>query len=182
MEKHKLKVLFSFLVFIYTLGILLIADASLGYNVIPISKPFNKVAFAISPQGWGFFTRNPRESVIDLYAMRENKYHKVIKANASLQYFWGFNRGMRFSSAQMGYFVSQIPKDKWTADDSYNLDSLIQTLTPHEVINDFSQPVHCGKYILTQTERVPWAWSKHRENIKMPRSIVVIDVKCSTNE
>ncbi len=182
MSNFKQQVLFVLLIFIYGTLIFLIADASLGYNTIPISKSFNKITFAISPQGWGFFTRNPKEPLIDLYKIKDDKIKKISIPNASLKYFWGFNRGMRISSSQIAYFADQIPEDRWIYDPSYKADSIIQVSTPFNVLNDFSYPVHCGKLLLVKTQRIPWAWSKHREKIKMPRSVVIIDVACRANE
>lgn len=182
MNNFKQQVLFAFLIFIYGSLIFYIADGSLGYNTIQINKSFNKLAFAISPQGWGFFTRNPREPLIDLYAISDDQIKKVSIPNASLKYFWGFNRGMRVSSSQIAYFMDQIPRDKWIFDHTHKPDSIIQNTIPFTVLNDFSYPFHCGKFLLAKTERIPWAWSKHREKIKMPRSVVVIDVTCRVNE
>lgn len=182
MNDFKERALFTSLVFLYCVFIFLIADASLGYNSIPISRSLNKIAFAISPQGWGFFTRNPREPLIDLYLINNHQLEKISIPNASLKYAWGFNRGMRASSSQIAYFVDQIPEDKWILDPRHKADSIIQTSDPFTVLNDFSCPVHCGKFLLAKTERIPWAWSKHEENLKIPRSVVIIDVTCRAYE
>lgn len=174
----KFKVLFVLLLFVYSLFLFLVADSSLGHNVILLTRSLNRHVYAITPQGWGFFTRNPREPLIDLYSINGKHYNRLSLPNSSLKYFWGFNRGMRFSSSQTAYFVSQIPDSKWMLDSDYDIDMLAQTIATVDVMNDFSYPLYCGKFLLVKTERIPWAWSKHRERLKMPRSVVVINVQC----
>jgi len=173
----KLKFYFYAFTIAYLVLIFVTADSSLGFNVIHLSKKTNEATFTIMPQGWGFFTRNPREPLIDMYKVTSTGLIKVTNPNSSLEYFFGFNRGMRFSSTQIGYFVEQVPERLWLKfafpNDFFNMDE-----TFFKLINDFSTPIHCGKYILTKTERVPWAWSQHLHEINMPQLLVGIEINC----
>ena len=171
------KVIVIILAALYSILIFLVADSSLGFNPIMVTKKINNAFFSVLPQGWGFFTRNPREPLVDIYEITLNGPQKVTIPNASLKYIYGFNRGMRFTSSQVGYLVGMLQENNWREFKNLkkaqtNVSSFIQ------LRNNFSPPLLCGKFIMVKTERIPWAWAKHRNTVNMPVLAVGILADC----
>lgn len=76
-------------------GILMLFATYIGLT--PLSPPNHvKVHVAkVMPEGWGFFTRDPREDVMRLYKIEENELTEVKMKNNALDAFWGVSRKNR---------------------------------------------------------------------------------------
>lgn len=184
MNKKMHYLLFYLLSIIYTSLIFIVADTSLGFNTIKLSNSLHSIAYTISPQGWGFFTRNPREPLVDFYRVDINNLNlnKVTIKNASIENQWGFSRMMRVSSSEIGYIKDQIPEHEWMSVTEFNreyINVLLSNSYPYKINNDFTWPIFCGMFLMTKTDRIPWAWSKHRGSIKMPKRIALVEVICN---
>src|SRR4030095_4783202 len=69
---------------------------------------------AIIPEGWGFFTRNPRETDLYLYFLKDK--HWVMNPNApisSCRNSFGLNRLPRAQSVELGMILSKINDTCW---------------------------------------------------------------------
>ncbi|MEM9389998.1 MAG: SdpA family antimicrobial peptide system protein [Bacteroidota bacterium] len=116
------KIVFLTISIVYLVFIFLVADSSLGYNPIRLPKSVNSSVFSLIPQGWGFFTRDPREPLIDLYEISETNLNKLTLPNSSFEYLYGFSRGMRFRASRVGYLTEQISETAWESFE--NLDKI----------------------------------------------------------
>ncbi|WP_027726301.1 SdpA family antimicrobial peptide system protein [Tuberibacillus calidus] len=161
------------LVFVYSL------HQALPYN--PLKLPFEKKVNTISwfPQGWGFFTKDPRSEDDYVYDI-QTKAEAVAWPNNTPENLFGISRYGRAQGIEVGLIEYEIPKSDWENYQGnmwtyFNNKSPVLTInntTPHATI--------CGKIGLVKKEPTVWAWSKLK-NVKHPYKITVVNVKCSKN-
>ncbi len=174
----KLKSIFFVNCAVWLIILFVIIDSSANFNPIQTPHKVRSSAFSISPQGWGFFTRNPREDMSDIYAIAEDKQlKKMILPNASAKYFYGFNRGIRFGGSRLGVFMEQVPEKQWkNFNDFYSI--ILDSVPVVAVSNPYKTKIFFDNtsYLITLTKRVPWAWSKHKKSEDMPLKAVIVKV------
>lgn len=70
----------------------------------------SKTVSYLFPQGWGFFTKDPKEVTIDVYQL-ENKKMKLLSINNfSVNNLFGFSRKARYVSYEFSQVGQFIPK------------------------------------------------------------------------
>lgn len=138
---------------------------------IPTSSSYIKqtTIFNIIPQGWGFFTRDPREDEIIFY--REDSISKQVslysKTNSSLEFYFGASRKNRFTGIEMDFIYKNVPKSSWKKGSTKEFK--FDTSTPPDTIKlNFNAQTLKGYYFVAKQERTPWAWGKNYKKIIMP--------------
>ncbi|TGA96349.1 SdpA family antimicrobial peptide system protein [Sporolactobacillus shoreae] len=162
------------LIFMYSIHIVLPPN--------PLKLPFenNLGLNAWFPQGWGFFTRDPR-SVNDYVYNLDNDRSAVAWPNNSVRNLFGISRYGRAQGIELGLIESKIPESAWK---TYNgniekyfkntqVKLTVDNPTPHATIS--------GKIGIVRKHPIPWSWSKQSKYINMPYKIVVVNVNVPKN-
>jgi antimicrobial peptide system SdpA family protein len=154
----------------------------------PIKLPFEKhlrlYALMLLPQGWAFFTRDPREERFHVFSRDQNgKWIRALRGpNASPANFFGLKRASRAQGIEVGLLLSKVPGSGWQTCseqpevclEQAPLVATIENITPH--------PTLCGEVGLALQKPVPWAWSYHRSGsqitITMPSKVARLEVRC----
>jgi antimicrobial peptide system SdpA family protein len=119
------------------------------------------------PQGWGFFTRSPREALVDIYREEKGKLKLVSILNTSPNNFFGFSRNSRVIGFEMAPILKSISKSSWEnrkGDFEANIpDQISDTINLAKPLKYFP----AGTYVLHQYKIIPFAWvgqgqEKHR--------------------
>ncbi|MEZ0184129.1 SdpA family antimicrobial peptide system protein [Flavobacterium oncorhynchi] len=140
------------------------------------SYKYKATIFNIIPQGWGFFTRDPRENEVWTYKILNNSVEKISQTNGNLNNLYGASRKNRFIGVELSFLISQINTSSWIKmkggklilDKKTYTDTIINTLKPCSLKGDF---------FIVEQERIPWAWSKNSDTIVMPYKYSKIYVK-----
>lgn len=69
-----------------------------------------KTMFYLFPQGWGFFTKDPKEVTIDVYQLEGKALKLISMNNFSAQNLFGFSRKARYVGYEFGKLEQSIPK------------------------------------------------------------------------
>ena len=169
-----LKFIYSIIVFS---GVYISFISSNRDNPVRLSYNNAQELYSILPQGWAFFTRNPKEEVLQLY--KEDKSNlKLINNSASLSFkdVFGLKRDVRKKSAELAEIIKKIPSEKWeTKKSSDKMKNLINLKISDTVINVFNNKLLTGDYIIVRSRRKPWAWSN--SSITLPYRCIKIHVK-----
>jgi len=146
----------------------------------PVTLPFESKINMIKwfPQGWGFFSKDPREEQFFAYDMKTGNSVFTFPNNRP-ENFFGLRRYGRAQGIEYGRIYSNIPPSAWSTCKKDPMDCLNQLEKSIEVKNDIPNPTICGEVGVVNKKLVPWAWSKSRENIKMPSKVVRVNVLCS---
>jgi len=130
------------------------------------------------PEGWAFFTRNPRERVDYFYEVRGNG--ELAAANSTDQRGpLGISRKYRLRSIELTALVGQIPESAWVSCRSSLSDCLRQTSPELSLPIMMNVPSYCGRAVIQSRQPIPWAWRKSYWSIDMPSRFVRVNAVCS---
>lgn len=142
-------------------------------------EKFNLVA--VAPEGWGFFTRNPREPGFQLYQQLGGHWRQVLLHNGEARTMFGIRRDARVQGVELQGLIYAIPDSAWTQARDPLPDLLERSdLFTHQVANRALHPTMCGDYVLVRQEPVPWAWASARDRLDMPSRSVRLQVDCGS--
>ena len=133
----------------------------LGFDDLYIFKS------SILTQGWGFFTKNPKDVKTEAYYKGRN----IIIPLTRKENLFGLIRSNSRYSYEVGLMLKNIKDHKWnkTTSDSFNGE---YTRTKSTISN----PLIVGKIIIVNSERTPWAWASFDGKLDFIKMYVKLDV------
>jgi antimicrobial peptide system SdpA family protein len=157
----------------------LVATNTIPYNsssmrILTKDKLFLR---AVLPEGFSFFTRNPREPQVVLLSKSDGA--EVDLNNNAPDNLFGLSRYSRALNLEMSVIWNAVRNETWHSSDSH-YDLLSTANVPNYVIADsFPEPFLSGDYYLKVSEPIPWAWAKvfRQQNRAMPFKIVGVTIK-----
>jgi len=152
---------------------------SLPHNPIalPLEKELSMRAWA--PEGWKFFTRNPKEERPVLFVQRDGQWQRAETGPASRpHYLFGLNRAGRVQGLELGLILEHIPRGAWHNCDKTPLDCISTSATAITVTNRSPRSTLCGSVGLAMQKPIPWSWIGLPRPVVMPSRIVRLKVKC----
>lgn len=157
-------IVLSFVVFVFK------SSVALSANTVEYKS--KRITNLLIPEGWGFFTRNPREATLQLYELKDSIDQPVLKPNASAEFFFGASRRNRKVAMEISEVLGEIPQSSWIkTKGSYSIPDTIVTVKASESIHYLR-----GKYLAVMYVDTPWAWARHPERHTKEYSCVAIDV------
>lgn len=129
--------------------------------------------FNFVPQGWGFFTRDPREDELILFEIKNNSIERFTKTNSAISSFFGVSRKNRLINVESGILLPEIEDSLWKSMKGREL-ILDKTLKTDTIINRFHPCNIKGDFFFVKQERIPWAWAGNK--IIMPYKYVKVHI------
>jgi len=169
---------FSFLFWLFILFFLLIA--SISESIINVSRISKIRSTVFMPEGWAFFTKNPREENFVLYKKEGHGWDlKTIQAG-SYKNIFGLNRKIRIANQELGMLLSNYTNPQWVdlkgrMNDPSNT-VLLDTLSARDVVDHSHYPIFTGEYILQKVYNVPWVWYSSNPDLVMDSKISKIHI------
>lgn len=159
------------------------------YFIVVASFPFNPFTNKIEPkerqfiktmlpEGFSFFTKNPREPYFRVYKIISGDSLNYMEMNPfSLTNLGGLIRRNKVVYVQLGGILEQLKGIKWATHRGVN-DLPLHNLKLIKVENESDTPLVCGKYLLEFRKPVPWAWSGSVRPGEMESKIIKINILC----
>ncbi len=159
--KHVL-VLFGFVILFSFLHLNFIT--TLGDNVMDVSTTEKSVIQFFFPQGWGFFTRNPREPNYKLYRIEEGKLQLVTFKITSPKNYYGLSRKGSRLGIEMHRIKDNLPQPTSWESSKVQLENMQLDTISYPCTNTISGLMYVkeGNYILKEYHLTPWSWAKHQ--------------------
>ena len=133
------------------------------------------------PEGWGFFTRNPKDKKYLVYKINsDNQVTPTTIKNSSPESLFGFSRRSRRLLLETSKLISVIKSDSAWLLPRKNIRSIheINFKTQHIHTAKFNQKqfhmLEPGVYIVKKYEISPWAWAKYPKNFTNDTSFTKI--------
>ncbi len=145
----------------------------------PVSLPYVQklMVKTFVPEGWNFFTRNPREELIYLY--KKNQANEWVRDpnsfNGNAVNYYGMKRNARALAAEYGLLFTNN-KMQWIACDSTATTCYERDSSFVKVNNQLRYPLLCGQYLFVLKEPLPWAWSSSKTSL--PAKYLIINFEC----
>ncbi|WP_407319279.1 SdpA family antimicrobial peptide system protein [Isoptericola halotolerans] len=155
---------------------------SLPSNVLAVreGEPVRRLAVALAPQSWGFFTKDPAEEELEPYLVTdEGLEHVLAFPQASPGNPFGISRKHRAQGVELGLLASQV--ENWfectTSTGSECRESVLAD--PAVTITNAS-PVAtvCGAAVLVKSVAVPWAYRDSYDATRYDVEAAVVEVEC----
>lgn len=182
---------FTFLLFV----LYYVSASSIPYNPLTPSFSSKTKIMTFVPEGWGFFSRDPREPDLYLYELHGNKLIRNTHAPiSSFANFFGLKRYPRAQSVELGMLLHNINdslfksceiniEDRSEIDieslNSVNDHLKLDRATIATVMNGSPYPTIKGIICIVQQEPIPWAWAWNRKTLKLPAKYLILNVKTS---
>ncbi len=155
-------------------------DAALPFNPFTLALAQKVRIQAFVPQGWKFFTKNPRDERIDVLAKDDNgRWRSILLGhNASAANLFGIRRNSRAQGVEFGLIASSLGKNRWISC-SQRVDVCMNAAPVAATVKNISPgPTLCGEVVLVKQPPVPWAWSRSKREVVMPSKCAKIRLSC----
>jgi antimicrobial peptide system SdpA family protein len=166
--------LFLVLVVGWSLVLLSILAASLPFSPLSVSRRFKDQIVTFMPEGWGFFTRNPREEHTVLYQHQGDAW--ILRTLPNANGYLGASRSMRSQAGELALLLKTVSPKAWRQTTgsiaSCPMDSAVT------IINVYDHPTLCGQYRVRVQDPVPWAWSRLQTLDQRKYKFLNITVRC----
>jgi len=151
--------------------------ASLKNQVVFNSNSkFQKNIFTLMPQGWGFFTKNPRDKQLDVYKIDNGKINRVTIKNFSLETCFGLSRKARFVGYESAQVINSINNKYWNPDIFGNL-SKLKYKTVYKYKNSNLKYLKKGSYVFVTYKIVPYKWAKSNQEKNKPIEYTLVEIE-----
>jgi len=140
-----------------------------------LKKPFK----SFFPQGWSFFTRDPREANIDLYKYnREGNLNKILISGSEPTNLFGISRKARIVGYEVSNILGNIPQNKWIEKDKNNLFTSMDSIPVLNIGEKTNlQLLKKGKYLLVESKPIPWVWRNYpKDRIKDKIKVIKVQI------
>lgn len=125
---------------------------------------------ALVPEGWGFFTRDPREEDVFIYFKSDSNTWLLLS-----QWTFGFDRSGRRTSREGRSLLTQIDAEAAACRKDHV--SCLDDVAPQEKTATTDHvPTLCGDVGFVIQEPIPWAWAS--ADVVMPSRVVRVRVTC----
>jgi antimicrobial peptide system SdpA family protein len=153
---------------------------ALPYNAVrlPFAAEMRRVVLA--PQGWAFFTRDPREEKQTLFARGADRAWRsaLLAPHARLANTLGLNRRSRSQGVEAAMLMEHAPDEAYVECREAPSACLLRLPAGVKVRNASSHPTLCGAVAVVLQPPVPWAWLGTRRPVVMPSRILPLEVSC----
>jgi len=155
-------------IFIVLFFIFIVFISSLKSTVfdVPFIRKYN--ISLVSPQGWGFFTRNPRENQFALYLIEGKDKKLVTFKNASTSNLLGFSRLSRRINLEFQRILIKVNDTLWV--DKEQKSTLKVKRDNHFIY------LKKGHYIIERSELTPWQYSRFKNNYVPKQDLIKVEL------
>lgn len=143
------------------------------------SLRFRQDVIAIAPQGWAFFTRDPREPVDRIYARSGPAWVQVTYTNSSGRNWLGLKRDARALNVELASLLAEVDPAQWR-DCPGRLETCLRerNLPAVAVANRSRIRALCGGILVERRPPAPWAWSRAKRPVLLDSKIARLEVGC----
>ncbi|HEV8701067.1 MAG TPA: SdpA family antimicrobial peptide system protein [Candidatus Polarisedimenticolia bacterium] len=149
------------------------------------SLGFRQDMIAIAPQGWAFFTRDPREPVDRVYAPLQAgpsagpEWAQVTYTNSSRRNWLGLKRDARALNVELASLLSEVDPAQWR-DCPGRIETCLRErdVPAVAVVNRSRIRALCGSILVERRPPAPWAWSRAKRPVLLDSKIARLEVRC----
>ena len=162
----------------WSFAVIFIFSASLKNEIIFIDRDLKKNISTIFPQGWGFFTKSPRDQAYFCYELEDTKYIPFTIKNCSYDNLFGFSRKARIIGYESSQVIEKIYKlNEWSKVQGefnlYYIPKKTVTVVVAKKLNYFKDK----KYLFVRYFPIPWAWNGRGQEKYRPIEYLLVDLK-----
>jgi antimicrobial peptide system SdpA family protein len=140
--------------FLYFVLLVKLFSYSINYNLLHEKSSLKNPVTAFLPQGWGFFTKNPKEHYqINIFDYDSGE--KITKKNSHFKYFFGFSKKGRKLQMEAMIISQNIEDSLWI--NEYKLEKG-NNVEFHKISDENLYFLRKGKFVLIRHKTIPYLW------------------------
>jgi antimicrobial peptide system SdpA family protein len=170
-----------FIIMFWGVSIFFVAASAVAENVFNVPAQARAYQVAFVPEGWAFFTKNPRERQLKVYAIGPDSQPRELDLRGHRSNpIRSFDRSDRARLLEITKIIERSSPSDWSDCESGNYQCL-QSLNSNrlKIQNERVKPEICGSHLLVLIDPVPWAWARLTNSEEMPASVLRVDVDCA---
>ncbi|ASE63002.1 MULTISPECIES: SdpA family antimicrobial peptide system protein [Chryseobacterium] len=162
--------------FVWIIGFFVVFFSAFKEQVV-VSYNCQQFVSLILPQGWGFFTKNPRDPLLEVYKVERNgTIIKVTLHNLSFNNDLGLSRRARMIGYESAQITNSIPANYWKKDIYSNLNRLSKNNIYLYNTKAKSKHFNDGLYLFITYKTVPFAWAKQHQEGNNPINYTFVNI------
>lgn len=160
--------------------LLLVLSSFASESAVRASPDTRAAQLSLLPQGWSFFTRDPREPKDLVYHVVAGDLVRLSYANTSLRNRLGASRSARAIDGELSSLLAPVLMSSWKECDGDPAPCVREIAAePLRIVNHSTTRFICGEVAIVRSQPVPWAWSRSRDRIQMESRVLRLQVDCS---
>jgi antimicrobial peptide system SdpA family protein len=156
-----------------------IAIANFPHSPISFSRNISTGTVLFIPEGWGFFSKSPRDDIFEIYVRKNNNWQMIrtLPFGSARNYF-GLKRDARATGVEFALLSHLTKEEDWRKVNDKK--ECFQYSTPVDtLINIQNMPLICGDVMFVTYPQIPWAWYANQKNrIGVPAKFSIVKVIC----
>jgi antimicrobial peptide system SdpA family protein len=177
---NRLKFIFIISIFTWAFLLTYLFINSLPETIIHLNQLSKIRTTSTVPEGWAFFTKNPRDENIVIYKKSGASWRPVTNKTGDYLNFFGLKRTSRFENQEMGILLASLDTTNWVSIKG-GLEKnflLFDTIPITQILNSSHYPYYKeGEYILVQEGILPWVWFSTNPNLKLDSRVRKIKIQ-----
>ena len=167
------------LMLFWTIIVLYTVHPVLPPNPIQLPLEDHTPMVSLLPQGWGFFTRDPRSADMTAFLRTSDGGWRVaINNKPPWPRFLEFSRSRKMTNVEVGLVLYEIPDPKWQPCEELPSACLDKVTGSGQINNPVAYPTLCGDIGIVRQAPIPWAWSAASDETVMPSEVLRVQVAC----
>ncbi len=163
---------------LYSTLIILVVFSNVPYSELSIQGQLKKYIQTVLPQGWEFFTLNPRSEYTVIYKYNSNG-EIIIQdfKNSSTNSYLGISKINRIRNIELEVLISRTDSSKYITCFSFEeLKNISDTTTCYTIKNTTNIHAMKGTFLIRKTTPIPWAWYCNNPNLFIASKIIKIKI------
>jgi len=146
----------------------------------PIQLPLEDHSPMVSllPQGWGFFTRDPRSADMTAFLRTTDGWRVAANSKPLWPRLFEFSRSRKMTNVEVGMVLYEIPDPKWQPCEEISSACLDRATGSGQINNPLAHSSLCGDVGVVRQAPLPWAWSATPDETVMPSEVLRVQVAC----
>lgn len=154
-----------------------VALCNTPYSALSIRGKTKKLVQGVLPQGWEFFTLDPRMEYFLVYKKVNNELVCLDLRNTASASFFGMSKLSRVYNIELEVLLARLDSGHYVSCRTRKeMEHIYDTLKAVSIRNRTNVRYFKGEYLIRKTKPVPWAWSNAKKEIFMPSKVVKVHV------
>lgn len=173
-----------FVIFCWSVIVYFVIVTAIPYNPMTLSKSLSFKIKVFLPQGWNFFTRNPREIRTYIYCIDNYGIISPLPnwPNNSFNNLMGIKRTARAIGTDYGMILTNIPDSLWSKSTEADLDKRVfLKKSDKDFIRTYPDGSRkhflFGNLLFVQKEILPWSWYRSDITTNLPLKYIHVFIK-----
>lgn len=175
----------AFILLCWLIIIYFVAVTAIPYNPVTIDKGSAFKLKMLLPEGWNFFTRDPREVRTYIYLISKDGSLVPLSnwPNNSLRNLMGIKRTARGIGTDYGMILYNVSDSMWSKSTVNEFHKVISEKRPlkREIVTRYSDGTNqhflFGNVLFIQKEILPWSWFKSDIPTNLPLKYIHVFIQ-----